>query len=120
MTTKHMKSKQAIALRVAAKEFWAQPVDDPRVLFTDPHDRAGHARWNALSRAAVAYAKLVLAGQCIPQLNEHKHEFIAWGPKGPDGPRWCECGAVQKALGKWHTCSHGPPLPPGARCSLCE
>ncbi|TAL42438.1 MAG: hypothetical protein EPN91_08645 [Salinibacterium sp.] len=92
-------SKEAIALRTAAKEFW-QPTlteDQKREEERDPDDRAGRLRWRNLSRAAVNYARLVLAGQCIPELPKPKRLEV-----------------------KWHTCSHGPPLPPGARCSLCE
>ncbi len=98
MSSKHQRSKEAVALRVAAKEFWQPELTEEqrKAEERDPHDRAGQKRWNALSRAAVAYAKLMLAGQCIPALPEPK-----------------------KTEGKWTTCPHGPPLPPGARCSLC-
>lgn len=63
---RHRASKEAVALRAAAKEFWAPHKED----LTDPNDKAGHARWRVLSRAAVQYAKLLLAGQCIPPERE--------------------------------------------------
>lgn len=68
MSNKHQRSKEAVALRKAALEFWTTPYTDEQL--RDPHDREGQRRWNALSRAAVAYAKLVLAGQCIPKRGE--------------------------------------------------
>lgn len=64
MSSKHQRSKEAIELREAAQDFWANYEENP----ADPHDRAGQRRWNRLSRASVAYAKLVLAGQCIPEV----------------------------------------------------
>jgi hypothetical protein len=72
MSSKFDASKEAIALRTAAKEFWQPTLTDAqrRKEECDANDRAGKARWRTLSRAAVAYAKLMLAGQCIPRGEE--------------------------------------------------
>lgn len=54
MSAKHDRSEQAITLRLAARACGNE------------NGPLGPAEWRALSRAAVAYAKLLLAGQCIP------------------------------------------------------
>lgn len=61
---KHDNSEEAKVLKNAASKFH----DSRRVL------DAGHPnldkRWRALSRAALAYARLVYAGQCFPKREE--------------------------------------------------
>lgn len=93
MSSKFDTCKEAVALRVAAKLFGENHLWDdlPNLV---PHD---HARWRALSRAAVAYAKKVLAGQCIPMEPKERK------PLPPD----------------WYTkpCSKG--CPPG-RCNATD
>lgn len=54
-------SPEAVKLRETALVFWRNyPVLDSK-------DTEGQKRWREFSKAAVAYAKLLLAGQCIPK-----------------------------------------------------
>lgn len=65
MSSKHDFSPEAVELRKASAqlEWWgAEEKEHPENLSKDDMKR-----WRKLSRAAVAYAKLVLAGQCIPK-----------------------------------------------------
>lgn len=62
MSDKSDQSPTAIALRRFAIEYGEHINDEP----TDSTDREGRERWKKLKRAAIAYARVQLAGQCIP------------------------------------------------------
>ena len=66
MSNKHDGSMQAIKLRRAAEIYGKTAHVEP----ADDKDSGGRERWRVLARAAVSYARLMLAGQCIPIAKE--------------------------------------------------
>lgn len=106
MSNKHDTSPEAVILRENAREWGEHIHDKPK----DPHDRESQARWNKLKRSAIAYAKLALAGQCIPAAVA---AVVLSGPPAPPAP------SVDSLYQEWYRSPCPKGCPPG-RCNTTD